>query len=181
MARAKSSLPVPDSPKSSTVASLLPIWGRMRKTLARARLLPTMSSKVYVPSTLRRMIWISVKSRKVSTPPMTPPSLPLRGAALMDTGTFSPSGRTMKMDLLESWMSLARQASRAHSPSHRLERKTSQHLQPTASSRGMPVMRSAAALKEVMVHSRSTVNTPSAMESRMASQGRSKEVGMGWS
>ena len=59
-----------------------------------------MSSNRYSPSTFLRMTWISVRSRKVSTPPTTSPRLLRRGEAEMDTGTLAPSPRTMKMDLL---------------------------------------------------------------------------------
>jgi hypothetical protein len=48
-----------------------------------------------------------------------------------------------------------------------LARKTSQQRLPTASSRLTPVIRSAARLNDVIRHSRSTVKTPSLMESRM--------------
>jgi hypothetical protein len=52
-----------------------------------------------------------------------------------------------------------------------LERKTSEQRRPMASVRDTPVMVSAARLKDEMRHSRSTVNTPSDMLSRMASVG----------
>ena len=57
----------------------------------------------------------------------------------------------------------------AQSDSHMLDRNTSEQNLPIASSRGMPVISSAARLKEVMRQSPSTVNTPSEMLSRMAS------------
>jgi hypothetical protein len=106
------------------------------------------------------------------------PEASRRGAALMLTGTLMPSGRTMKMDWLASVRSCSMQPRRAHEPSHRLEWNTSQHLQPRALSGGMPVMRPAARLKKVMFQSVSTVNTPSARDSMMASQGMSRGKGM---
>ena len=178
MARAKSSLPVPESPKMSAVASERATWGRMAKIFSSAGLLPTMSSKVCERSTSRRRRWISDRSRKDSTPPMSLPSASCSGAAEMDTGTVSPSVRTMKMDLPPMEGAPPMQARRAHCPSHRLEWNTSQHFWPKASSTGTPVMWLAAWLNEVMFQSRSTVNTPSAMFSRMVSQGMRGGIAM---
>ena len=48
-------------------------------------------------------------------------------------------------------------------------RKTSKHFSPTAWPRDIPIILSAARLKKVMVLSRSTVKTPSAIESRILS------------
>ena len=56
---------------------------------------------------------------------------------------------------------------RAHSVSQMLAQNTSQQFRPRASERSTPVIRSAAALNDVIRQSRSTVNTPSATESRM--------------
>jgi hypothetical protein len=52
-----------------------------------------------------------------------------------------------------------------------LDRNTSEQRRPMASLRGMPVISSAARLKDVMRHSASTVKTPSEMLSRIASVG----------
>ncbi len=110
-------------------------------------------------------------SRKVSTPPTMRPFASRRGAALMLTGIFSPSGRTMKIEVSNRGRPVAMHSRRAQAPSHRLEWNTSQHLRPTASLGAMPMISPAARLKEVTVQSVSTVNTPSASDSMMAWQG----------
>jgi hypothetical protein len=60
---------------------------------------------------------------------------------------------------------------RAHSASHILDLNTSEQSRPNASFRGIPVISSAARLKEVTRQFMSTVNTPSDMLSRIASVG----------
>ena len=55
----------------------------------------------------------------------------------------------------------------AHRPSQMLARRISLHGMPMARARGVPVIFSAALLKEVIRNDLSTVKTPSVIESRM--------------
>ena len=65
----------------------------------------------------------------------------------------------------------------AQSFPHMLQRNTSAQGRPRASARDTPVISSAARLKDVMRQSRSTVNTPSEMLSRIASVSASAVCG----
>ncbi len=84
-------------------------------------------------------------------------------------GTGEPSLRTIAISsfTIGSPVSIVRRSTQAVSQIVAL--KTSAQMRPIASSRGMPVICSAALLKEVIRQSRPTVNTPSAMLSRMMS------------
>ena len=90
MARAKSSLPVPDSPSRSTEASLAARGCRMSSTRVMTWLWPTMSPRVCRSLSVRRRIWLSVRSRKVSTAPLTRPFSSRRREALMLTAARGP-------------------------------------------------------------------------------------------
>ena len=80
-----------------------------------------------------------------------------------------PSDLTISISLLTigSPVSIVRRS--AHALSQIVALKTSAQSRPTASSRGMPVISSAARLNEVMRQSGPTVKTPSAMLSSMMS------------
>ena len=69
MALAKNSLPVPDSPSSSTVASLPATCGRMRRISSKLGSREQKPSGVQEPS-FRLLAGPQEMSRKVSTPPM---------------------------------------------------------------------------------------------------------------
>ena len=115
--------------------------------------------------------WMALRSRKLSTPPMILPWRSRKGEALIERGIRFPSRLTMWMDLLDRCRSCSMQAFKAQAPSHMEDWKTSRHLRPMASAAGIPVMAVAARLKKVTVQSRSTVKTPSARLSMIASQG----------
>ncbi len=174
MARANSSLPVPDSPSTSTGASLAATCGRMPSRRIMAALRVTMSSTVCCPSSCLRIRCRADRSRKVSTPPISLPRRSRRGAPLMLTGTLRPSGRRMNTDRLPSGMSCSMHARSTQAPSQMLEWNTSRQRLPRASCAGTPVISAAARLNEVMRQSRSTVNTPSATLSMMVSQDMSR-------
>jgi hypothetical protein len=82
-------------------------------------------------------------------------------------GTRSPSARTMKAERPTTGLPVANVVRRAQSVSQRLARNTSQQGRPIACSRRIPVIVSAARLKEVTRQPSSTVKTPSQMLSRM--------------
>ena len=65
--RAASSLPVPDSPSTSTVASDAAMRGMMSRTAAMAGLVPSSRSVPFEPSTMRRSPATSRRSRTRST------------------------------------------------------------------------------------------------------------------
>jgi len=82
-------------------------------------------------------------------------------------GRRSPSRLTIKMDWFTIGTPVSMVLLKEQSFSQMLALKTSQQWRPSASSFLMPVMFSAALLKDVMMKSPSTVNTPSAMLSSM--------------
>ena len=95
------------------------------------------------------------------------PSWSVSGAALMLIGTLSPRLLTMVIERLAAGVPLYRLSAMAQLRPQMDEWNTSEQDWPMASSRDQPVISSAARLKLVMRQWRSTVNTPSAMESRM--------------
>ena len=98
---------------------------------------------------------------------MTSPSSSYNTAVDTLTGIRSPLA-SIYPDLLFTGFPLFRVRCRAQSPSHMLDLNTSEQSRPNATLRGIPVISSAARLKEVTGQSGSTVNTPSEMVSSMA-------------
>jgi len=125
------------------------------------------------PSSSRLSSSTTLKSRKVSAPPMMRPPSSLSKAVETLTGMRRPSPSTMKAERLMTGAPVRMVFLTAHSVSHMLARKTSEHGRPMASRRGIPVISSAARLNEVMRQAASTVNTPSEMLSRIAAVGAS--------
>ncbi|OPZ89153.1 MAG: hypothetical protein BWY73_01557 [candidate division TA06 bacterium ADurb.Bin417] len=123
------------------------------------------------PSSSRRRASTSLRSRKVSAPPIVRPRLSLRTAVETLIGMRLPSAFMMYPDFPMIGLPVFRVFWSAQLASHMLQRKTSEQRRPTASRRGTPVIFSAARLKEVIRHSLSTVKTPSEMLSRMDSVG----------
>ena len=89
------------------------------------------------------------------------------GAAQMLTGTLTPSTLQMVMQRLVSGLPVLILQAMAQDSPQMLAWNTSLHGLPIATSRGKPVIRSAALLKEVIRQLVSTVNTPSAILSRI--------------
>ena len=175
MARATSSFPVPLAPSMSTLLSLAATMGRTSKSRFIAALRPMMSWKEYVDSSFRRSSSTCRRSWKVSTPPMIRPSSLRRGVAEIRMGIWLPSTSMMYATGPVAGPSISRALRSAHALSQMFARKTSRQGRPTASSRRIPVISSAARLKDMIRQSRSTVKTPSPRESRITSRCASVE------
>ena len=110
-----------------------------------------------------RNVSTRLRSRNVSTPPIIRPDLSFSKAVLTLIGISLPSARRITTGLLTTGFFVSIVDFRAQVDSQMLARKTSQQGRPIASDAETPVIFSAARLKNVIRHSGSTVNTPSAM------------------
>ena len=93
-----------------------------------------------------------------------------RTAAETLMGMRAPRASTTKTEALTAGSPLSRTPLITQASAQIFARSTSLHRWPMASSRRMPVIFSAARLKELMRQSRSTVKTPSLIESRIGSR-----------
>ncbi len=108
----------------------------------------TMSPTWKRPFTWMRSSSMTLRSRKVSAPPTTAPYSSRSRAVETLIGSRLPLELTMKVALFTTAAPLSIVCLSAHSLSHMLARNTSEQRRPMASSRGMPVMSSAARLKD---------------------------------
>lgn len=156
---ARSSLPVPLGPRTSTVLSESAISGRMSRMRRMRSFLLTISPKVNSCRSSLRSVSRGRLSRKVATSPAISPSSLRKGAALRLTGIRFSCLSMMRV--LTSWMASPVPITPAISDwhSHTSQRKRSPKARFRASSSDTPVNRWAARLKLVMSQLWSTVQT----------------------
>ena len=126
--------------------------GTGRRILCMEALRLIMSSTWYLASSSLRSSSTRLKSRNVSTPPITFPFLSRKSAVEALIGIRLPSAVMIKADLLMTGSPDSMVRRNAQSTSHMLARNTSEQGCPTASCLGTPVISSAARLNEVIRH-----------------------------
>jgi hypothetical protein len=109
-------------------------------------------------------------SRNVSTPPITSPPLSLNKAVEIAIACRSPLASIMWTALLIIGLPVLIVSRSAQSVSQTSALRMSLHLKPSAFSREIPAIFSAALLNEVICQSESIVKTPSVIESRITSR-----------